>query len=89
MTKISIIGAGSSVFTKNIVTDLLTIDKFKSIEIALMDIDNEQRLNTTYEILNLVAKNFGANPIITLHTNRRGGTSKFRFCSNYYPSWRV
>ena len=70
MIKLCIIGAGSTVFTKNIVTDLLTIDKFKSIEIALMDID-EKRLNTTFEILNLVAKNLDANPTITLHTNRR------------------
>ena len=70
MTKLCIIGAGSTVFTKNIITDLLTIDKFKSIEIALMDID-KKRLNTTFEILNLVAKNLDANPTITLHTNRK------------------
>ena len=70
MTKICIIGAGSSVFTKNIVSDLLSINQFKSIEIALMDID-KKRLNTTYKILNLVAKNLEANPSITLHTNRR------------------
>ena len=70
MTKICIIGAGSTVFTKNIVSDLLNINEFKSIEIALMDI-NKQRLNTTHEILNLVAKNLDAKPTITLHTNRR------------------
>ena len=39
MIKLTIIGAGSSVFTKNIVTDLLTIDKFKTMHIALMDIN--------------------------------------------------
>ena len=44
MIKLAIIGAGSTVFTKNIVVDLLTIEKFESIEIALMDID-EKRLN--------------------------------------------
>ena len=44
MTKLTIIGAGSTVFTKNIVVDLMTIDKFKSIGIALMDI-NKNRLN--------------------------------------------
>lgn len=70
MLKLCIIGAGSTVFTKNIISDLLTIDKFKSIEIALMDID-KKRLNTTFEILNLIAKNLDANPTITLHTNRR------------------
>mgnify|MGYP005673038509 CR=1 FL=1 len=35
MTKLTIIGAGSAVFTKNIVTDILSIDHFKNIEIAL------------------------------------------------------
>ena len=33
MTKLTIIGAGSAVFTKNIVTDILSIDHFKNIEI--------------------------------------------------------
>ena len=32
---------------------------------------DKKRLNTTYEILNLVAKNLEANPSITLHANRR------------------
>jgi alpha-galactosidase len=70
MTKICIIGAGSSVFTKNIVSDLLTINSLKNIEIALMDID-EKRLNTTNELLKLIASNLNASPTITLHTNRR------------------
>ena len=39
MTKLTIIGAGSAVFTKNIVADLLSLDSFKNIEIALQDID--------------------------------------------------
>ena len=50
MTKLTIIGAGSTVFTKNIVVDLMTIDNFKSIEIALMDI-NKNRLDKTLEVL--------------------------------------
>ena len=70
MTKISIIGAGSSVFTSKIVADLLNIDNFKSIEISIMDID-EERLNTTYDILKKIFKNLNANPNISLHTNRK------------------
>ena len=68
--KLTIIGAGSTVFTKNIVVDLLTIEKFKSIEIALMDID-QNRLIKTKEVLEIIAKKMGATPKITLHTNRR------------------
>ena len=70
MTKLTIIGAGSTVFTKNIVIDLLNIEKFKSLEIALMDI-NEKRLEKTYEILELISKKVNASPKITKHTNRR------------------
>jgi len=57
MTKLCIIGAGSTVFTKNIVVDLLTLEKFKSMEIALMDID-EKRLDKTYEILEIISNKF-------------------------------
>ena len=70
MTKLTIIGAGSTVFTKNIVIDLLTIEQFKSIEIALMDID-KNRLIKTKEVLGIIATKMGASPKITLHTNRR------------------
>ena len=56
MTKLTIIGAGSTVFTKNIVVDLLTIDQFKTIEIALMDID-KNRLIKTKEVLEIISKN--------------------------------
>ena len=70
MTKLTIIGAGSTVFTKNIVVDLLTIEEFKSIEIALMDID-QNRLIKTKEVLEIIAKKMGATPKISMHTNRR------------------
>ena len=70
MTKLTIIGAGSTVFTKNIVVDLLTIEQFKSIEIALMDID-KNRLIKTKEVLEIIATKMGATPKISLHTNRR------------------
>ena len=70
MTKLTIIGAGSTVFTKNIVVDLMTIDNFKSIEIALMDID-KNRLDKTLEVLKIISKKMGVTPQFTTHTNRR------------------
>ncbi|GGH73739.1 alpha-galactosidase [Pullulanibacillus pueri] len=42
MTKITFIGAGSLVFTKNLVRDLLTFPAFEDCTIALMDIDSER-----------------------------------------------
>ena len=70
MIKLSIIGAGSAVFTKNIVTDLLSIDAFKKMDIALMDID-ERRLKVSHDLLNVIAKKLDANPTITSHTDRK------------------
>ena len=69
MIKLTIIGAGSAVFTKNIVVDLLHINSFKNIHIALMDID-EKRLNLAKSLIDVVSSKLNANPKITLHTNR-------------------
>jgi len=70
MTKLTIIGAGSAVFTKNIVTDLLSIDTFKKMEISLQDID-PVRLKASHELLNVISEKLNASPKITSHTDRR------------------
>ena len=70
MTKLTIIGAGSAVFTKNIVADLLSLDSFKNIEIALQDID-PKRLKASHDLLTFISQKLKANPKITSHTNRR------------------
>ena len=70
MTKLTIIGAGSAVFTKNIVADLLSLDSFKKIEISLQDID-PIRLKASHELLKIISHKLNASPIITSHTNRR------------------
>ena len=46
MTKIAMIGAGSTVFMKNLVGDILSEPLLKECEIALMDID-PKRLATS------------------------------------------
>ena len=70
MIKLTIIGAGSAVFTKNIVTDLLSVEKFKNMEIALQDID-PVRLKASHELLNVISQKLNASPKITSHTDRR------------------
>ncbi len=70
MTKLTIIGAGSAVFTKNIVSDLLSIDAFKNIEIALQDI-NPTRLKASHDLLKVISEKLNTSPKITSHTNRR------------------
>ena len=70
MIKLTIIGAGSAVFTKNIVTDLLSVDAFKKMEIALQDID-PVRLKASHELLNVIAEKLNASPTITSHADRK------------------
>ena len=70
MTKLTIIGAGSAVFTKNIFTDLMFIDDFKKMDIALVDID-EKRLKISHELLDVIAKKLNASPNIKSYTNRK------------------
>ena len=70
MTKLTIIGAGSAVFTKNIFTDLMFIDEFKKMDIALVDID-EKRLKISHELLDVISKKLNASPNIKSYTDRR------------------
>jgi len=70
LTKLTIIGAGSAVFTKNIFTDLMFIDEFKKMDIALVDID-KKRLKISHELLDVIAKKLNASPNIKSYTDRR------------------
>ncbi|MCI8925524.1 MAG: hypothetical protein HFI45_16280 [Lachnospiraceae bacterium] len=42
MKKFAFIGAGSYVFTRELARDILTYEKFKDCELALMDTDEER-----------------------------------------------
>jgi len=70
MTKLCIIGAGSVVFTKTIVTDIFLMDEFKNIQISLMDI-NEKRLKISENIVKSIAKKLNINPQIEIFTERK------------------
>ena len=94
MIKLTIIGAGSAVFTKNIVVDLLHISSFKNMHIALMDID-EDRLKLAKNLINVVSSKLNAKPNITLHTNRREALENSDFIQTtiqvggYKPSTKI
>jgi alpha-galactosidase len=64
------IGAGSTVFAKNLLGDILSFPELAESHIALMDIDNE-RLKTSEIVARKVANAVGAQPRITTHTDRR------------------
>ncbi|MFN8446479.1 MAG: alpha-glucosidase/alpha-galactosidase [Caldilineaceae bacterium] len=70
MPKIAFIGAGSTVFAKNLLGDILSFPELSDSQIHLMDIDGD-RLKTSNIMVNKLAKAVNANPTITATTNRR------------------
>ncbi|MBT6812933.1 MAG: alpha-glucosidase/alpha-galactosidase [Anaerolineae bacterium] len=70
MSKISILGAGSTVFAKNLIGDILSFPELAESTISLHDIDPE-RLETTRIVTERIAKSLGANPTIEAHLDRR------------------
>ena len=70
MAKITLIGAGSTVFAKNLLGDILSFSELADSHISLFDIDPE-RLRTSEIVANKVAASFGAKPTIEATTDRR------------------
>ena len=70
MTKITFIGAGSTVFAKNLMGDILGFPDLADCTLALMDI-NAERLRTSEIVARKVARALGANPKIEVTTDRR------------------
>jgi alpha-galactosidase len=70
MTKVAFIGAGSVVFTKSLLADMLRLPALREIEIALHDIDPE-RVAAAEAMGHWVASELGAAPAITTHEDGR------------------
>lgn len=70
MPKIAFIGAGSTVFAKNLMGDILQFPELAHSTFALMDID-EKRLKTSEIVAHKVAQALNANPTIEVTTDRR------------------
>jgi alpha-galactosidase len=68
--KIAFIGAGSTVFMKNIVGDLLQRPSLAGSNIALMDI-NEQRLAESEIVANKLVQTLGVSATVETHLNQR------------------
>jgi len=78
MTKITIIGAGSTVFMRNIVTDILLEPIFSQCHIALQDID-EKRLKTSQLVVKKITDKLGVSPEVTATTSREEALSGANF----------
>ena len=68
--RIAFVGAGSVVFTKNLLGDILEHPELRACEIALHDIDPD-RLATAKAMAEAVAREREASPEISVHPDRR------------------
>jgi alpha-galactosidase len=83
MTRIAFIGAGSVVFTKDLIADLLAFGDLDGLELALHDIDGE-RLDTAEAIAHRIADQLRARSRvgISAHPDRREALAGADFVIN-------
>ena len=67
--KITFIGAGSTVFAKNLLVDILSFPELADSQLCLFDIDSE-RLQTSEIVANRIAQTLGIHPTIETTTDR-------------------
>ena len=67
--KITFIGAGSTVFAKNLLVDILSFPELADSQLCLFDIDSE-RLQTSEIVANRIAQTLGIQPKIETTTDR-------------------
>lgn len=67
--RIALIGAGSTVFAKNLLGDILSFPELAGADIRLFDI-NQPRLDVTEQVAHRVARAVGARPTVTATTDR-------------------
>lgn len=70
MSRIAFIGAGSMVFAKKLIGDILSFDELSDSEIALMDID-EHRLTQTRRVAEAMIENEGLDATVHATLDRR------------------
>ncbi|WP_067586969.1 alpha-glucosidase/alpha-galactosidase [Endozoicomonas ascidiicola] len=70
MPKITMIGAGSTVFAKNLLGDCMSSPVLEDSHFALHDID-QKRLEQTAQIMEAISRSFGSKATITTHLDRR------------------
>lgn len=79
--KICFLGAGSTVFCKNVLGDCILTPQLGEFEISLHDIDQE-RLNQSYEVIVRLNKNLNGNATVTKNLNRKEALKDSDFIIN-------
>lgn len=70
MSKVTFIGAGSTVFAKNVLGDIMATPALQGFELALFDIDL-QRLNDSASMLQNLKRSSGSTCTVTTYTDRK------------------
>ena len=70
MTKITFLGAGSSVFAKNVLGDTMMTPALQGFELALFDIDHV-RLKDSEMMLNNIKRTVGSSCVVKSYTDRK------------------
>ncbi|PTM56655.1 alpha-glucosidase/alpha-galactosidase [Desmospora activa] len=81
MTKITFIGAGSSVFAKNILGDCMFVPALEGAEYALYDI-NPKRLRDSEQMLNNLKQNYKKNITIKPYSDRKEALKGAKYVIN-------
>ncbi|WP_409294099.1 alpha-glucosidase/alpha-galactosidase [Peribacillus sp. SCS-26] len=81
MPKITFLGAGSTVFAKNVLGDCMLVPALEGSEFALFDID-AGRLKDSENMLNNLKESLGKNINITAYSNRKEALRGARYVIN-------
>lgn len=81
MSKITFLGAGSTVFAKNLLGDCMTVDALQDFEFALFDIDHE-KLRDSELMLNNIKKNLGSSVEVVSYTDRKEALRDAKYVIN-------
>src|SRR5690625_2819131 len=81
MSKITFLGAGSTVFAKNVLGDCMTVDALQDFEFALFDIDHD-RLKDSERMLTNMKQNLGSTVNIVAYTDRKEALRDAKYVIN-------
>ena len=81
LSKLTFLGAGSTVFAKNVLGDCMIVPALQGFEIALFDIDHG-RLKDSEQMLNNIKKNLGSTVNIVSYTNRKDALRDAKYVFN-------
>jgi alpha-galactosidase len=81
MSKITFLGAGSTVFAKNVLGDCMLTPALQGFELALFDIDQE-RLKDSENMLNNLKASSGSECIVKAYTDRKEALRGAQFVVN-------